>query len=292
MQPERLRALLAQVADGTVTPEEAAERLADLPFAELHMADAGGAGDTYGAGAPYAGEPGAAGGGAAGAAFARVDHHRELRTGFPETIFCQGKTPEQVASIAAEMLARGALVLATRCDDAQWQALLQVAPDAVLSRTGRVMWVDRRERASAVGHVLVVTGGTADLPVAEEAAVCAEVMGNKVTRLYDVGVAGVHRVLSNRDLLREARVIVCVAGMEGALPSIVAGLVSAPVVAVPTSVGYGATFGGLAALLTMIASCSPGIGVVNIDSGFGAAALASRINRLAACDPDSESETR
>ena len=254
MRPERLKDLLAQVAAGTVTTDEAVRRLADLPFSEVVDEEGGDV--------------------------ARVDHHRELRLGFPETIFCQGKTPEQVGAIAAEMLRAGAVVLATRADEEHWQALRTVAPDAERSSTARVMWVDRRAVRPVAGHVLVVTGGTADLPVAEEAAVCAQVMGNRVTRVFDVGVAGVHRLLANRDRLAGARVIIAVAGMEGALPSLVAGLVGMPIVAVPTSVGYGASFGGLSALLTMLTSCSPGIGVVNIDNGFGAAALASRINQL------------
>jgi pyridinium-3,5-biscarboxylic acid mononucleotide synthase len=256
MQPDRLKDLLADVAAGAVTTDEAVARLADLPFSEV-VDDSGNG-------------------------VAHVDHHRELRLGFPETIFCQGKTPDQVSSIATEILRAGPVMLATRADDAQWEALRSVAPDAERSETARVMWVDRRAERPAVGHVLVVTGGTADVPVAEEAAVCADVMGNRVTRLFDVGVAGVHRLLANRDRLTGARVIIAVAGMEGALPSLVAGLVGAPVVAVPTSVGYGASFGGLSALLTMITSCAPGIGVVNIDNGFGAAALASRINQLGA----------
>jgi pyridinium-3,5-biscarboxylic acid mononucleotide synthase len=276
MHAEDVRSLMTQVAEGSVTPDEAVARLASLPFAEVgHL--------------PSQAAPGATTDQAhASEAFARVDHHRELRTGFPETIFCPGKTPEQVARIAAEMLDRGPLVLATRADEAHWAALHELAPDAGRSEVARVLWVDRRPERPAVGHVLVVTGGTSDIPVAEEAAVCAEVMGNRVTRLFDVGVAGVHRLLANRERLRQARVIIAVAGMEGALPSLVAGLVGTPVVAVPTSVGYGATFGGLAALLTMITSCAPGIGVVNIDNGFGAAALASRINRPAVSEASGE----
>jgi NCAIR mutase (PurE)-related protein len=254
MRPDDLRALLSDVAAGTVSPEAASRRLSDLPFAEVGAVDGG--------------EPSA-----------RVDHHRELRTGFPETIYCAGKTPGQVAMIAGAMLERSDVMLATRCDDEQFAAVLAVAPDAERSEVARVMWVDRRAERPAVGHILVATGGTSDIPVAEEAAVCAEIMGNRVWRLFDVGVAGVHRLLANRERLDEADVIICVAGMEGALPSLVAGLVSSPVVAVPTSVGYGASFGGLSALLTMVTSCSPGIGVVNIDNGFGAATLASRINR-------------
>lgn len=261
MQPERLRDLLADVAAGAITTDEAVERLADLPFSEILDES--------------------------GNDLAHVDHHRELRLGFPETIFCEGKTPEQVSAIAADMLRNGPVMLATRADARHWDALREVAPDAARSEIARVMWVDRREERPAIGNVLVVTGGTSDQPVAEEAAVCAEVMGNHVTRLFDVGVAGVHRLLAKREHLARARVIVAVAGMEGALPSLVAGLVGAPVVAVPTSVGYGASFGGLAALLTMITSCAPGIGVVNIDNGFGAAALATRINQLEGADaPD------
>jgi NCAIR mutase (PurE)-related protein len=251
MDPDRIRALLRGVADGTIDPAAAERSLTDLPFTDI--------GD------------------------ARVDHHRALRTGFPETIFGQGKTPDQIARIATEMLERGTeVVLATRIDDAGFAALGAAVPDAQRSEIARVAWVDRRTDPPAEGHVVVVTGGTADVPVAEEAAVCAEIMGDRVTRIFDVGVAGIHRVLAVRDVLAQARVIVAVAGMEGALPSIVAGLVAVPVIAVPTSVGYGASFGGLAALLTMVNSCAPGIGVVNIDNGFGAATLATRINRAAA----------
>ena len=255
MDVYRIRALLNGVATGVVAPEEAERRLVELPFSELTEQGVG---------------------------FARIDHHRELRCGFPETIYGAGKTPDQVAAIAADILERGDVVLATRVDDAQWDALRRVAPDAERSQRAHVMWVDRRQHRPAVGHVLVVTGGTADLPVAEEAVVCAEIMGNRVSRLSDVGVAGVHRLLAERPRLAEARVIIAVAGMEGALPSLIAGLADTPVVAVPTSVGYGASLGGLAALLTMITSCAPGIGVVNIDNGFGAAALASRINQCEA----------
>jgi pyridinium-3,5-biscarboxylic acid mononucleotide synthase len=266
MQPERLRDLLADVAAGAITTDEAIERLADLPFSEILDES--------------------------GYDLAHVDHHRELRLGFPETIFCEGKTPEQVSAIAADMLRNGPVLLATRANEGHWEALRGVAPDAARSEIARVMWVDRRDVRPAIGNVLVVTGGTSDQPAAEEAAVCAEVMGNRVTRLFDVGVAGVHRLLAKREHLAQARVIVAVAGMEGALPSLVAGLVGAPVVAVPTSVGYGASFGGLAAMLTMITSCAPGIGVVNIDNGFGAAALATRINQLEGAEPSrGEAET-
>jgi NCAIR mutase (PurE)-related protein len=247
--------LLAAVSAGALSPDQAAQELSSLPFAEI------------------------AAGSTEGTISARVDHHRDVRTGFPEVIFCQGKTAAQVSAIAAELLAHGDVVLATRASAEQLSAVLEVASDAVWHEAARVIVVDRREAPPCEGHVVVATGGTADIPVAEEAAVCAEVMGCRVTRLFDVGVAGVHRLLAHTDTLRSARAIVAVAGMEGALPSIVAGLVDVPVIAVPTSVGYGANFGGVAALLTMLNSCAGGIGVVNIDNGYGAAVLAARINR-------------
>lgn len=210
---------------------------------------------------------------------ARVDHDRESRCGFPEVIFCQGKTAEQVAAIVAQILTRSQVVLATRIDAEQAAAVSAVVADAVYDDVPRLLWVDRRPDAPSEGLVVVASGGTADIPVAEEVARTAELMGCNVHRLFDVGVAGVHRLLDNAELLRSARVVVAVAGMEGALPSVVAGLVDVPVVAVPTSIGYGANLGGIAALLTMLNSCAGGIGVVNIDNGFGAGLLASRINR-------------
>jgi NCAIR mutase (PurE)-related protein len=244
---QQLRALLEQVADGATTPDEAIAALKDLPFADIDVA--------------------------------KIDHHREIRCGFPEVIFCQGKTPDQVRRVARELLEKGDVLLATRADAAQYQAIARIADDARYVEDARVIVVDRREDPPAEGRVLVATGGTADIPVAEEAAVCAEVMGNDVARLWDVGVAGLHRLLAHQDELRKARVIIAVAGMEGALPSLVTGLVSVPVIAVPTSVGYGANLDGIAPLLTMLNSCASGLGVVNIDNGFGAAALATRINR-------------
>ena len=253
MEPERILELLQAVAGGALTPDSALADLAGLDFAEV--------------------------GDVSGAAEARVDHHRALRCGFPEVIFCQGKSPDQVAAIGSELLARGDVVLATRADAEHAAALAAVAPDAKWLETPRLVVVDRRGEAPSEGSVVVASAGTADIPVAEEAAACAEVMGCRVERLYDVGVAGVHRVLAHTDKLRSARVVVAVAGMEGALPSLVAGLVEVPVIAVPTSVGYGANFGGVSALLTMLNSCAGGIGVVNIDNGFGAAVLAARINR-------------
>lgn len=255
MDPAKLQELLAGVADGTVSAHEAAEQLADLPFSEV------GQGDTP---------------------VARIDHHRELRTGYPEVVFCQGKTPQQVKAIARDILEHGDVLLGTRASASHFQAVGQVAADARYFEDAQILLVDRRKERPSIGHIVVASAGTADIRVAEEAAICAEVMGDRVTRLFDIGVAGIHRLLSVRGELTKANVVIAVAGMEGALPSLVAGLVKVPVVAVPTSVGYGTHFGGVAPLLTMLNSCAPGIGVVNIDNGYGAAALASRINRAAA----------
>ncbi|HEX9937879.1 MAG TPA: nickel pincer cofactor biosynthesis protein LarB [Longimicrobium sp.] len=250
MTPERLRALLAQVAGGAVTVEDAERRLAWNPVEEL--------------------------------GFASVDHHRALRQGFPEVVFGQGKTPEQVVGIAQRIAARGDGFLATRVALEAADALAAALPAIELNPLGRTAYlapsepVERKTR----GSVLIVTAGTSDLPVAEEAAVTAAAYGNPVERLTDVGVAGIHRLLQRTDVLRSAAVVIVVAGMEGALPSVVGGLVAVPVIAVPTSVGYGASFGGIAALLGMLNSCASGVTVVNIDNGFGAAAAASRINLL------------
>jgi hypothetical protein len=211
--------------------------------------------------------------------FARVDHHRATRQGFPEVIYGQGKTPEQIASIARAIVDRGHSLLVTRTDHTAYQAVAQVVPDARFHEQARI--IERRaDAAPGKGVILVAAAGTSDIPVAEEAAVSAEVMGNDVDRLYDVGVAGLHRLLSQGDRLQAARVIIVVAGMEGALPSVVGGLVRVPVLAVPTSIGYGASFGGLTPLLAMLNSCASGIAVLNIDNGFGAAAVASAINHL------------
>lgn len=265
MDPDRILRLLAEVASGDRSIEDAASALERLPFGELFSED------------ETTSSPSDDG----SRVDARVDHHRAMRTGFSEVVFCQGKTPSQLRSIAREILEHGDVLLATRATAAHFQAVAQVADDARYVENAHVIVVDRRPERPCVGHIVVATGGTADVPVGEEAAVCAEVMGNRVTRLNDVGVAGLHRLLAYRDTLSSARVIIAVAGMEGALPSLIAGLVGVPVVAVPTSVGYGAHFGGVAPLLTMLNSCASGIGVVNIDNGFGAAALASRINRAA-----------
>lgn len=250
MRAEQLETLLADVAAGRVAPDVALERLRHLPFEDLP--------------------------------FARIDHHRALRQGQPEVVFCEGKTPEQVLAICERLAAMTDSFLGTRCSEEHAAALRATFPRAVwtpLARTVHLLPEGAGQAPRAPGSILVVSAGTSDLPVAEEAAVVAEVFGHRVERLVDVGVAGLHRLLASGDRLRGADVVIVVAGMEGALPSVVGGLVAAPVIAVPTSVGYGAAFGGLAALLGMLNSCAAGVTVVNIDNGFGAAAAASRICR-------------
>ena len=242
-----LRELLLRFRDGGLPVDEVVSCLRGLPYQDL--------------------------------GFAKIDHHRAIRKGFPEVVYGEGKTPEQVASIGEAVLGRSDRLLVTRAAPAAFAALAERAPDARYEETARTIVVDRRSGAKNPG-VLVVCAGTSDLPVAAEAAVTAEVMGCAVDRLFDVGVAGMHRLLDHLPALQAARVIVCVAGMEGALPSIVGGLVAAPVIAVPTSVGYGASFGGVAALLAMLNSCAPGVAVVNIDNGFGAGYLAAVINGI------------
>jgi pyridinium-3,5-biscarboxylic acid mononucleotide synthase len=252
MNDKQLRALLDEVASGVLRPDAACEQLVDVlrerPFEDL--------------------------------GFARVDHHRSIRQGFPEVILGLGKTPAQVASIAAEIVARGSTLLITRATQAAYDAVRERVPEAAYYTDAAIITLRQQDVVPGNGRILVVSAGTSDIPVAEEAARTAELMGNQVERLYDVGVAGLHRLLSERARLAAARVIVVVAGMEGALPSVVAGLVSVPVLAVPTSVGYGASFGGIAALLGMLNSCASGVSVVNIDNGFGAANIASLINHL------------
>ncbi len=211
--------------------------------------------------------------------FARVDHHREVRTGFPEVVFGEGKTPEQVGRIAAELLSHGDRLLVTRASAQVHSAVLAVAADAVCEPVARTITVDRRSGAKKSGRVSVVSGGTADLPVAMEAVITAEMMDRNVDRHFDIGVAGLHRLLDSLDDLRKADAIVAVAGMDGALPAVLAGLVSVPVIAVPTSVGYGASFEGVGPLLTMLNACAPGVAVVNIDNGFGAGYMAAQITK-------------
>jgi hypothetical protein len=212
--------------------------------------------------------------------FARVDMHREVRQGFPEVILGSGKPPDRIAAIAGRIVARGQPLLVTRATPDAYAAVRTIAPAAEYHADARAITLKQGSIPQGRGTVLIVCAGTSDLPVAEEAVVTADVMGNAIDRLYDVGVAGIHRLLHERPRLEAARVVIVVAGMEGALPSVVAGLIHAPVIAVPTSVGYGASFGGIAALLGMLNSCANGIAVVNIDNGFGAACMASAINHL------------
>ena len=250
MNAQQLGTILADVAAGRLAPDAALDRLRQLPFEDL--------------------------------TFARVDHHRALRQGQPEVVFCEGKTPEQVAAICERLAAMSGRFLGTRCGEAHATAVRRVFPGAVWSPVARTIHLLPDDAPGAppdAGTILVVSAGTSDLPVAEEAAITAEVFGNRVERLADVGVAGIHRLFASGERLHQADVIIVVAGMEGALPSVVGGLVEVPVIAVPTSVGYGASFGGLAALLGMLNSCAAGVTVVNIDNGFGAAAAASRICR-------------
>jgi len=245
---EQLRVLLQEVKTGRLSVEEALERLRTLPYEDL--------------------------------GFARIDHHRALRKGFPEVILCQGKTTEQIVDIIRSMLPLQVTILATRASEEVFQTICAVTEEAVYHPLARLVVIRDEPQVAGRGMILVVSGGTADLPVAEEAAVTAEAMGNRVERLYDVGVAGLHRLLDKTNSLFAASVIIVVAGMEGALASVVGGLVACPIIAVPTSVGYGASFQGLAALLGMLNSCAPGVAVVNIDNGFGAGYLASVINRM------------
>jgi NCAIR mutase (PurE)-related protein len=252
MNPAQLRALLERVASGETAARTAERELPETlrarPFEDL--------------------------------GFARVDHHRAMRQGFPEVVLGLGKTPAQIAAIAAEIVGRGSTLLVTRASQEAYDAVRTVVPDAAYYADASVIAFAQADAVPGHGEILIVAAGTSDLPVAEEAARTAELMGNRVARLYDVGVAGLHRLLSERARLNHARVIIVVAGMEGALPSVVSGLVDAPVIAVPTSIGYGASFGGIAALLGMLNSCATGVSVVNIDNGFGAAAVASLINHL------------
>lgn len=248
MDRDHLAKLLGEVKDGTVGIEQALDTLKALPFEDL--------------------------------GFAKIDHHRSLRTGFPEVVFCQGKQPEQVAAIIERLSSAYKNILATRASQEHFAALKDTCPAAEYHELARCITIETDPEPKFSSPVLIISAGTADLPVAEEAAVTAKIMGNTVSRLYDVGVAGIHRLLYHKPIINRAAVIIVVAGMEGALASVVGGLVNVPVVAVPTSVGYGASFGGIAALLAMLNSCATGIAVVNIDNGFGAAAMATSIVRL------------
>ncbi len=212
--------------------------------------------------------------------FARLDHHREMRTGYPEIVYCAGKTVEQVVAIFTVMYQRENSVIGTRADRVMFDAVKQVIPDAVFHPEARIISVQKKKPSFSETRIAVITAGTSDMPVAEEAAVTAELLGNRVIRIYDAGVAGIHRLVDKLPEIRKCRVIVVIAGMEGALASVVGGLVDIPVIAVPTSVGYGANFGGISALLAMLTSCSAGVTVVNIDNGFGAGFSASMINQM------------
>jgi len=246
---EAVRRLLADLAAGRIDVDTAVARLRSLPYEDL--------------------------------GFAKVDHHRAVRTGAPEAVFCPGKTPEQVVAILARLARHHTNVIATRAGSDVATAVAAAGLPHAYHADARLVIV-RPERGEGVGLVVVAAAGTSDLPVAEEAALVAETLGNRVERIYDCGVAGLHRLLEHYDLLADANAIVAVAGMEGALPSVIGGLVDRPVIAVPTSVGYGASFGGIAALLAMLNSCAPGVSVVNIDNGYGAAHQASQINHLVA----------
>lgn len=248
MNQDALKVLLEHIRDGKMDVETGVSRLRNLSYIDLGCA--------------------------------KLDTHRELRVGYPEVIFCPGKTTEQIKMIIKSMMAGDANILATRASEEVFAAVRDVCPDAVYHPLARTISLIRQQKPLSEHYIAVITAGTSDLPVAEEAAVTAEVFGNRVERIFDVGVAGVHRLFNHLDVIRGARVNIVVAGMEGALPSVVGGLVDKPIIAVPTSVGYGASFQGVTALLAMLNSCAGGISVVNIDNGFGAAYQASMINKL------------
>ncbi len=249
MTKKEMERILTAVRSGAMDVGDALEQMQEMPYKDLE--------------------------------YAKVDYHRELRNGFPEVIYSPGKSLEQIQGIVADMLERTkGNILASRADEQVYAAIRELTEDAVYYKDARSVVVKRQEYPVSEDYIAVVTAGTSDIPVAEEAAVTAMVMGNAVRRLYDVGVAGIHRLLDNVEVINRARVIIVVAGMEGALASVVGGLTDKPVIAVPTSIGYGANFGGISALLGMLTSCASGIGVVNIDNGFGAACMASKINQL------------
>ena len=248
MTPDSILKLFQQVRRGKLSPDEAVAQLRHLPFEDL--------------------------------GFAKLDHHRSLRAGMPEVVFGQGKTPAQMAQIFSRLAQHGGNILATRVSEEQFVAVRKKVRKAEYRELARAIVLQRDRKKYGKGTIAIVSAGTSDIPVAEEAVVTAEVMGNDVEHLYDVGVAGIHRLLANRETLTRARVIIVCAGMEGALPSVVGGLVGVPVIAVPTSVGYGAAFKGVAALLGMMNSCASNVSVVNIDNGFGAGYVAALINRL------------
>ena len=245
---DEIKKLLDHLSSGKISTQQALDQLSDLPFKDL--------GHT------------------------KIDNHRELRTGYPEVIFCEGKTPDQVRSIMEYMSAQKVTILGTRASRQVYEAVRESIPAVQYNELGRCITLKQVESELTKTYIAILTAGTSDMPVAEEAAVTAELFGNRVKRFFDVGVAGIHRLYNNMDEIKKAKVIIVIAGMEGALPSIVGGLVDKPIIAVPTSIGYGANFNGLAALLGMLTSCASGVSVVNIDNGFGAAYLASMINKI------------
>jgi len=247
MTEEQIISLLKEVKVGNLEIEQAVGQLKQLPFEDL--------------------------------GYAKIDHHREIRTGYPEVIFCPGKTIEQIRGIVSRLLTQGTNIMASRAEKSVYEAIKDLAENMEYYPEARTIFIQQKEISKSKSRILVVTGGTSDIPVAEEAVVTAEKLGCTVERLYDVGVAGIHRLLANKHRLDSVQVIIAVAGMEGALPSVVGGLTDKPVIAVPTSIGYGANFGGLAALLAMLNSCASGVAVVNIDNGFGAGFMASTIIR-------------
>jgi len=248
MNSEEMKKFLKAIKNGNISIEDGIDKLKDLSYSDL--------------------------------GFAKIDNHRELRVGYPEVIYCEGKTVEQIKGIISLMLTKDVNILGTRASKTMYEGVKEICDEAQYNELARTIVIKKKEVEVSSTYIALVTGGTSDIPVAEEAAITAEIFGNKVERIYDVGVAGIHRLFENLDVIRHARVVITVAGMEGALTSVVGGLVDKPVIAVPTSVGYGASFKGLAALLSMLNSCSSGVSVVNIDNGFGAGYLASIINKL------------
>lgn len=248
MNSEELKKILTQVQEQKLEVDDALRKLEDFPYSDL--------------------------------GFAKIDHHREIRTGYPEIIFCQGKTIEQIVKISEHMYEKGGNIIATRANQEIFDTLKKTIPSAKYYNIARIISVQQRKVKTPETYIAIITAGTADIPVAEEAAVTAELLGNKVEKIFDAGVAGLHRLVDNISVLRQARVVVVIAGMEGALASIVGGLINKPIIAVPTSVGYGANFQGVSALLAMLTSCANGVSVVNIDNGFGAGFNASMINKL------------
>ena len=244
-----LRDLLENIKDNKLSIDDALEKLKNLPYEDI--------------------------------GYANIDHHREIRTGYPEVIYCEGKSDEHILGIIERMMEKGSNILGTRCRKETFEKIKEIYPNCEYEELSKVLKIQNHEIINiGKGKIVVVSGGTSDIPVADEAYHTAKFLGNDVERVYDVGVAGIHRLLNKKHILQSARVVIAVAGMEGALPSVVGGLVDVPVIAVPTSVGYGANFDGLAPLLTMLNSCASGISVVNIDNGFGAGYLASMINKL------------